>query len=111
MFFFKPRIHESVAIAAILAAAISLHGLWIANLLITRIPAVSGFFCGSGEGGAVPSLYLFGLLLFFIAWCVLTLIFRGRDCSHHRENAFWFLMVSTIIFLFMTLPIIFGFVS
>jgi len=110
MQFFKPRIHESIAIAAILAAAITLHGLWIANLLITRSPFVSGFFYGSSEKGAVSSLYIFGLLLFLVGWCVLSLIFKGRDCSHYRESAFWFFVASAIIFFVMTLPMVFGFV-
>lgn len=108
MQFFKLRIHESIAMAAILAAAITMHGLWIANLLITRLPAVAGFFEGLASRGAVPSLYLFGLLLFLVAWCILSLIFKGRDCSHHRESAFWFFVVSLIIFFVMTMPMVFG---
>lgn len=110
MQFFKPRIHESIAMAGIIAAAITLHGFWIVNLLITRSPFVIGFFYSSTEKGAVSSLYLFGLILFLIAWCILALIFKGRDCSHHRESAFWFLIVSLIIFFVMTLPPVFGFV-
>jgi len=108
--FFKPRIHESVAIAAVLSVALTLHGLWIINLLITRLPSVSGFFEGLTERGMVPSLYLFGTLLFLAVWCILALFFKGRDCSHHRESTFWFLVASVVIFFVMTLPVVFGFV-
>jgi hypothetical protein len=107
MFFLKPRIHESVALAAIIAAAAALHSLWIANMLLTRCPMVKGFFSGSSEKGAVASLCLFGLLLFSAVWCVLSLAFKGRDCSPHRESAFWFLVVSVLIFFVMTLPPVF----
>lgn len=109
MIFFKSRIHESVAVAAIIAAAVALHGLWVVNLLITRLPSVGGFFYGFSEKSAVPSLYMFGLLLFLVVWCVLSLVFKGRDCSHHRESAFWFFAVSSIIFFVMTMPMVFGF--
>lgn len=107
MFFFRQRIHESVAIAAVLSTSITLHALWIANLLMIRLPAVSGFFESGTSRGAVGGLCAFGVLCFLVVWCVLSLVFRGRDCSHHRESAFWFLVTSVIIFFVMTMPPVF----
>lgn len=109
MFFFKSRIHESIAIAAVIAAAVALHGLWIVNLLIIRSTSVSGFFHGASEEGAVSSLYLFGLLLFLTVWWILSLVFKSRDCSDYREGALWFFVASTIIFFVMTAPVVVGF--
>lgn len=109
MFFFKPRIHESIAIAAVIAAAVVLHGLWITNLLLIRSTLVSGFFHGASEKSAVPSLYLFGLLLFLTIWWILVLVFKGRDCSDYREGALWFFVISAIVFFVMTVPVVVGF--
>lgn len=108
--FQRPRIHESLALAAVLATAVTVNILWITNFLIFRLPTVKGFFEISPERGVIADLFLFGFVLFLIFWLLFSLIFKGRDCSVHRESGFWFLVVSLILFLIMTFPSVFSFI-
>ncbi len=96
---FKSRIHESLAVAALFAAGVSLQAAWIANLVWFRMARVD----------SLMPLYVFVDTVFVIifvltvAWC------RGRDCSDFRDRAYHFFLVSILIFSVMTLPIVYGF--
>jgi len=95
----KSRIHESIAVAALFAAGVSLHAAWIANLVWFR----------SSRVDVLGPLYLFVdtvyviIFILTVAWC------RGRDCSDFRDRAYHFFLVSILIFSVMTLPIVYGF--
>ncbi len=99
MFPFKQRIHESIAVAALVAASAALHAGWILNLIWYRSNLVD----------SLGSLYLFvvsvyAIIFFFsLAWC------KGRDCSDHRDRAYHTFLISALIFIAMTLPIVYGF--
>jgi len=107
-FFTRKRIHESMAFAAVLAAAISLHAIWIANLLIIRYSAVAKWFTLAPELGAVTGLYLLGAVVFFLSFGTITIFYHEKDCSHHRTSIFIFLIISLLIYLFATCPVISG---
>lgn len=96
---FKSRVHESIAVAALFAAGVSLQTAWITNLVWFR----------TSRSDALGSLYLFVATVYAIifvltvAWC------RGRDCSDFRDRAYHFFLISMLIFAAMTLPIVYGF--
>ncbi len=95
----KRRIHEPVAVAAIIGAASALHAAWIVNLLFFR----------QSRTDTLAALYLFVACVYAImfaltlAWC------RGRDCGDLRERAIHALSVATMVFLAMTFPLVYGF--
>ncbi|MFH1253290.1 MAG: hypothetical protein V1664_03100 [Candidatus Uhrbacteria bacterium] len=101
------KIHEPIALAAVISAAMALQVFWISNFLFSR-------FCGLGYSVVFTSgwemigvLYVLAGLVFLALWSILALVFRGRDVSHHRNSAFWFLVISLFIFLVMTAPPVF----
>lgn len=97
---FTSRIHEPVAVAALVGASAALHAGWMLNLLWYRLARVD----------TLGALYLFVLCVYTIlfvltlAWC------RGRDCADIRDRAYHFFLVSIAIFVAMTLPVVYGFV-
>ncbi len=97
--FFKSRIHESVAVAALLAASASLHTAWILNLIWYRSNLID----------SLESLYLFVASVYAIIFFFSLAFCKGRDCSSHRDRAYHTFLVSTLIFIAMTLPIVYGF--
>ena len=103
---FRPRIHESIAFSGMFSAGISLHLFWIVNLLAQRLPFVAELLMFS-DAGYIFGLYLVGFFTFVIAFVLLLTLLRGRDLSDHREHAFWFFLVSVVIYLVMTFPSIF----
>jgi hypothetical protein len=106
---FKPRIHESVALAALFSASLTLNVAWIANLIMHRSDQVWTWFELSQRVGPISGLYTKTLLTFFIALIAFWIFLRGKDCSHHRESVFWFFIASIATFLVMTLPLVYGF--
>ncbi len=106
---FKSRVHESVAIAAVFAASVTMHIAWIVNLVVHRSEMAWEWFLLSEEIGPISGMYTKTFLSFFGIFLVAWLFWRGRDCSHWRLRVFWFFVMSIIIFLFMTLPIIYEF--
>ncbi len=106
---FKKRVHESVALAAVFAASVTLHIAWIVNLVVHRSETVWEWFLLSEEIGPISGMYTKTLLSFFGILLVSWLFWRGRDCSHWRSRVFWFFIMSLIVFLLMTLPFVYEF--
>lgn len=106
---FFGRIHESVALSAILAASLSLHVAWIDNLLLIRSGLARTWFNLNPEIGPITGLYLDTLGAFFVFFFLLVAFWRGKDCSHWRERTFWFLIASIIFFCVMTVPVVYEF--
>ena len=95
----KPRIHESVAVAAVLAAGVSLQSVWILNLVWFR----------QARTDTLGALYLFVASVYAIIFALAVTWCRGRDCADIRDRAYHFLLISILIFAAMTLPIVYGF--
>jgi len=108
--FFKERIHESFALASILAGSVALHVAWIDNLLITRSSSIRDWITLNPEIGPISGLYVDTLGAFFMTLLLATAFWRGKDVSHWRDRVFWFFVCSIVIFLLMTLPFVYGFV-
>lgn len=98
---FRSRVHEAVAVAALIAASVSLHAAWIGNLVWFRMAKVD----------VLGALYLFVACVYVIifalafAWC------RDHDLSDLRDRAYHFFLVSIVIFVALTLPIVYGFAA
>ncbi len=107
---FHSRIHESVALAALLAASVELNAFWIVNMISMRLPAFADLLKLDPSLGTVSGLYVTGAVVYLLSWaCFLTLL-RGRDCSEYRSNALWLFVVSVLLYLVFTFPPIFNFV-
>lgn len=106
---FRDRIHESFALAALLAGGVALHVAWIDNLLITRSTAVAQMVTLNPDIGPISGLYIDVLGAYFTSLLIAAALWRGRDVSHWRERVFWFFVASVVIFLLMTLPFVYGF--
>lgn len=107
--FFHKRVHESLALSAYLSAAVTLQIAWIANLLVHRVPIVREQFNLIPSIGPVSGLYLKTIVSYFLLFGIFVLLFRGKDCSRWRERVFWFFLVSIVMFLVLTLPIVYEF--
>ena len=107
--FFRERIHESFALAAVFAGSVALHVAWIDNLLITRSITVAQMITLNPDIGPISGLYIDVLGAYFTSLLIAAALWRGRDVSHWRERVFWFFIFSIITFLVMTLPFVYGF--
>lgn len=107
--FHRQYIHEPLALAATLSAALTINVLWIINLFFNRSWGFN--FCAKVASGIEIMAIIYGLsiIIFFVLFGVLAIIFRGRDCSHYRNDAFGFLLISFLIYLLMTVPPIYEF--
>jgi hypothetical protein len=106
---FAKRVHESFALAAILAAAVALHTAWIDNLLISRSQTIAQWVTLNPDIGPISGLYVDVLGAYFTTLLIAAALWRGRDVSHWRDQVFWFFSGSLVIFLLMTLPFVYGF--
>ena len=106
---FRKRIHESFALAAILAGAVALHVAWMDNLLITRSTTMRDWITLNPEIGPISGLYVDVLGAYFTTLLIAAAVWRGKDVSHWRDRVFWFFIVSVVVFLMMTLPFVYGF--
>lgn len=106
---FHQRIHESLALSAMLSAAVTLQVAWIANLLVHRSEWMREQFTLIASIGPLSGLYLKTAIGYIFLFGIFVLIFRGRDCSHWRDRAFWFFLISVAMFLVLTLPIVYEF--
>lgn len=106
---FRNRIHESFALAAVLAGAVALHVAWIDNLLITRSESIRAWVTLNPDIGPISGLYVDALGAYFTTLLIAAAMWRGKDVSHWRDRVFWFFIVSIVVFLLMTLPFIYGF--
>ncbi len=109
MFSFHARVHESVAAAALLAAGVTLHVLWIGNLLAVRIPAVRETFTLMPELGSASGLFCLAVAAYALVFFPAGVWFKGRDCSHARDPIFWFFIASVAAFALLTIPFVHGF--
>lgn len=106
---FHKRVHESLATAAFLSVAVTLQIAWMANFLVHRIPSIREQFNIIPSVGPVSGLYLKTFISSFLLFGIFVLLFRGKDCSHWRDRVFWFFLVSIVMFLVLTLPIVYEF--
>lgn len=102
-----PRIHESIAFASVLSLALTLHVAWITNMLVYRVPSIAESLTLNVDIGPVSGLYATTVLAFVVFFVVTILVVRGRDVSHVRRIAFFAFLDSIILFLVMTLPVIY----
>jgi hypothetical protein len=107
--FHRKRIHEPVAIGAVIASAVSLNAFWILNLLSARVVAVWDLLNLNPELGSITGLALASSAVYLLTWAIVALLLRGRDCSDYRDRAFWFLIVSIFLFLIFSFPAVYGF--
>ncbi|NBS41515.1 hypothetical protein EBS80_02545 [bacterium] len=96
---FRRHADESVAVSALIAASASLHAAWIANLAWFRF---------QNSGTSFP-LYLFVASVYAVTFALAYVFCRRRDASALRDQAFHSFVVAAIIFVAMTLPIVYGF--
>jgi hypothetical protein len=109
MFLFRDRIHESFALAAVLAGSVALHVAWIDNLLITKSPTVAQWVTLNPQIGPISGLYVDVLGAYFTSLLIAAALWRAKDVSHWRDRVFGFFLLSILIFLIMTLPFVYGF--
>lgn len=105
----KNRFHESVACAALLAGSITLHVMWIVNLLVVRVPLLARLSSIVPAVGPISGMYVKALGSFVAVFFLACWYWRGKDCSHHRRSLLWFFLFSTVIFFVMTLPFVYAF--
>ncbi len=108
-FLSKHRFHESIALAALFAASVTLHIAWISNLLVARVPFFRIWFSVVPSIGPVSGLYLKSLLVFLVLFVGGSFYWRGKDCSHLRKHIFHFFLFSIVAFFIMTLPFVYQF--
>ncbi|HBK34499.1 MAG: hypothetical protein UU08_C0008G0032 [Candidatus Uhrbacteria bacterium GW2011_GWE2_40_58] len=107
--FLKKHIPESLALAATFAAAVTLTFAWILNLLVTRVDVFYEWFVFSERFGVVSGLYFSASIIYLVSLFLMLCWYRNKDCSHQRENVFWFFLSALFVFFVMTLPGIFSF--
>lgn len=108
-FISKHKVHESLIVAALVAASLTFHVAWILNLLVVRVQSVRLALILSNDIGPVSGMYTVALSVYFIVFFLTTLILKGRDCSHFRKSIFGFFLFSLFAFFVMTLPFIYSF--
>jgi len=106
---FFHRIHESLALSALLGGSFTLQSAWIANLLVHRSAWVRDVFTLSNEVGPISGMYLRSLVAYCLFVVLFSLLWRGKDCAHWRERVFWFFVISVVMFCVMTLPVVYQF--
>ncbi|MBM5789955.1 hypothetical protein FJZ23_02620 [Candidatus Parcubacteria bacterium] len=105
--FFHKRIHESVALSAMLAAALTLQIAWVSNWLVHRSELIRQRFTLDEALGPLSGLYLKTVVAYVLLFGIGVLVFRGRDVSHWRERAYGFFLFSVLMFVLLTLPIVY----
>jgi hypothetical protein len=105
----KKRVHEPLAVGALLGASASFHTMWILNLLRYRVPSLDETLLIAPSVGSVSGIYAAGVATYALVFGVVVLWLRGRDCSDIRDRVFWFYVVSTAVFVVMTIPVVFAF--
>lgn len=103
-FWFTQRVHESIALGAYVAVAVTLHVAWIANWLVARSDWVAEQFTLVEEIGPITGLYLKSVIVFLMVFGLSVLFFRGKDCAPWRMRVLWFFFVSAVLFVFLSFP-------
>lgn len=106
---FKKRIHEPIALAAIIAASVSFHIAWIVNLIFTRSSIFDSYLTLSDVVGPITGMYTVVGITYLITFGATVIWCRGKDCTDYRERVFWFFIVSLIVFLVLTHPLVYEF--
>ena len=106
---FKKRVHESLALAAMFAAGLTLHLAWIINLLAHRDPVIAEFFTLHSDIGPLSGLYLNALIDYLIIFSLAVYFWRGKDLSKKRSRVFWFFVTAVALFFVLTMPIVYQF--
>ncbi len=111
MFFglIKKRLHESIALSAVLATSLALHAAWVTNLLAARLPVLNDYLTLDKRIGPVTGMYVITFSVFFLTFWIFVLWFRGKDCSDFRSRVLWFFVASLITFLVLTHPLVYEF--
>ena len=107
--FFKPRVHESVAISALLAVSLALHAAWLSHLILFRVPELFNRLFLSDTIGPIFIVYTLSLGVGLGSFLLFRFLLRCRDCTELRDRAFWFFVVSLIMFLVLTFPFVYVF--
>lgn len=105
----KNRFHESIACATLLAGSLTLHVMWISNLLVVRVPYFKALYSIIPAIGPISGMYLKAMVIFLIVLFSASLYWKGKDCSHQRKHLTTFFLFSTLIFIVMTLPFVYAF--
>jgi len=108
-FFKTKRFPESVACAVLFSGAITLHVIWMCNLLMSRSPQLQKLFSLGKEMGPVIGLYIFSWIVFALLFVLGIVFWKSKDCSHHRDSMRTFFYASLIVFFVMTLPFVYQF--
>ncbi len=108
-FLFKKRIHESIALAALFSAGLTLHIAWITNLLLHRDLVLREAFTLLSEVGPLSGLYLLSLIVYLVIFSLSVYFWRGKDVTHWRSRVFWFFVISVVLFFALTMPILYQF--
>ncbi len=106
---FKKRLHESIALSGFLSGACTLQIAWIANWLVYRSEWVRTRFTLSESVGPLSGLYLKSVIVFVLLFGICVFAFRGKDVSHWRDRVFWFFLISIMMFVVLTLPVVYEF--
>ena len=107
MSLFSRRIHESIAISSFVAGSFALQIAWMTNVLVYRSDVVADRLTVVSDIGPVSGLYLITICTFFIVFLIALVFSKGRDVSHWRERVYWFFLTSVILFLVMSMPVIY----
>lgn len=107
--FSNSRFHESIACATLLAGSITLHVMWICNLLVVRVPFIREWISVVPSVGPISGMYLKAISSFILVFLVASWYWKGKDCSHHRKHLTTLFLFSTLIFVIMTLPFVYSF--
>ena len=59
--------------------------------------------------GPISIVYLLSLGVGLPSFLLFCFFLRGRDCTDLRDRAFWFFVVSLILFVILTFPPVYGF--
>ena len=106
---FRNRIHESIALGAILSASLTLQCAWISNLLVHRSEFIRELHNIVPSIGPISGLYFKTIIVFIFLFGLSVLFFKGRDCSVWRGRVFGFFYISIVMFFVLTMPVVYEF--
>lgn len=106
---FHKRIHESIALSAQLAAALAMQMSWMTSWLAYRSEYIRQQFTLLETLGPISGIYLTTVLTYFVLFGICIFAFRGKDLTHWRERVFWFFLLSILMFILFTLPVVYEF--
>ncbi|MBI2326709.1 hypothetical protein HYU92_00145 [Candidatus Curtissbacteria bacterium] len=93
----------SSANSYLISASLSLHFFWILNIFKEAFPQIKNFLTFYQPVGPLLGLYILSSLVFVLLLIVFKLVKIGD-----QKKAFWFFVLSCVIFFFLVFPPIFG---